>query len=106
MSLMMNVIFSSPDMILQEIESSNLENLKLHSLLNLTSMLKAKFPEDHLTIPQDHSEEMIASNQELLKHSKAIGEQSSELKTLLSLQDKDLQPDQVSMLMKLSTPLT
>jgi len=62
--------------------------------------------EDHLTIPQDHSEEMIASTQELLNHSKAIGELSSELKTLLSLQDKDLLPDQVSMLMKLSTPLT
>jgi hypothetical protein len=106
MSLMMNVIFSSPDMILQEIESSSLENLKLHSLLNLTSMLKAKFPEDHLTIPQDQSEEMIASNQELLKLSEPTGEPSLELKTLLSSPDKDLLPDQVTTLMKLSIPST
>jgi len=69
-------------------------------------MLETMFPEDHLTIPQDHSEEMIASNQELLNHLKAIGELSLELKTLLSFQDKDLLPDQVSMLMKLSTHLT
>ena len=71
---MKKLIFSSPDMMAQATEGSKLENSKLHSLLNLTLMLETMFPEDHLTIPQDHSEEMIASNQELLNHSKAIGE--------------------------------
>jgi hypothetical protein len=105
MPLMKKLIFSLPDTMVPVIENLNLENSMLPSLPTML-MLTPKLPEDHLTIPQDQSEEMIASNQELLMSSPPCGEPSSELKTLLSLPDKDLHPDQVSTLMKLSTPLT
>jgi hypothetical protein len=105
MPAMKRLIFSSLGMMDLMIEDSMQENSKLHSLLTML-LLTLKSLEDHPTIVQDQSEEMIASNQELLKLSKACGELILELKMLPSFQDKDLLPDQVSMLMKLSTLLT
>ena len=105
MLLLKKLIFSLQDTMAPVIEDLTPENLKPLSL-PMMPLLTPKLPEDHLTIPQDQSEEMIASTQELLMSSPACGEPLLELKTLLSLQDKDLLPDQVSTLMKLSTPST
>jgi len=105
MLLLKKLIFSLQDTMAPVIEDLTPENLKPLSL-PMMPLLTPKLPEDHLIIPQDQSEEMIVSTQELLMSSPACGEPSLELKTLLSLQDKDLLPDQVSTLMKLSTPST
>lgn len=102
--LMKRLIFSLLDTIALVIESSMLENSRLLSLLMML-LLTPKLPEDHLTIHQDQSEEMTASNQELLMNSAVCGEQSSESKMPQKMVDKDLLLDQVLMPMKLSTPL-
>jgi hypothetical protein len=103
MPLMRKLIFSLPDTMAPAIENLKPENLRQPSLPTMLS-LTPKLPEDHLTIPQDQSEEMTASNQEPPMNISACGEPSLELKTPLSSPDKDLPPDQDSTLMKPSTP--
>jgi hypothetical protein len=63
--------FLSLDMMEVTIEDSMPENSNLLSLPMMLS-LAPKLLEDHQTIPQDQSEEMIASFQELLLNSKAL----------------------------------
>jgi hypothetical protein len=66
----------------------------------MTVTLNHKFKEDHLIIHQDHSEEMIASQDQLPWNIAPCGELILELKMLLKQLDKDLLLDQDSMHMK------
>ena len=96
---LMKLISLLLDMIQVEIEDLVQVNLMQLSLLMMV-MLTLKFAEDHQIIRQDHLEEMIASQDQLLQKIVQCGEPILGLKMQLKVLDKDLLPDQALMLMK------
>jgi hypothetical protein len=101
---MTKLISSLLDTTLAETEDlAQVNSIKLS--LPMTVTLNPQFKEDHLTILQDHLEEMTASQDLPLWSIALCGELISELRMQLKQLDKDLLLDQDSTLMKPSIPL-